>query len=121
MSSRPAAPRIASVSACASTSPSEWPASPRGWSIWTPPSTSATPSSSACASTPRPMRRSDTERLRKLIERSDPEIRLGRVVEVAPGAAPDVHGEHPCALGGAYVVVDAVADVGDLLRRDADF
>ena len=51
MSPSPAAPSSASISACAMTSPSEWPASPRGWSSSTPPSTSGTPSSSACAST----------------------------------------------------------------------
>ena len=44
MSPRPAAPSSASVSACAITSPSECPASPRGWSKRTPPSTSGTPS-----------------------------------------------------------------------------
>ena len=31
------------MSACATTSPSEWPASPRGWSTSTPPSTSGIP------------------------------------------------------------------------------
>src|SRR5580765_6489275 len=61
MSPRPAAPSTASMSACASTSPSEWPARPRGWSSSTPPSTSGTPASSACASTPMPTRTSATE------------------------------------------------------------
>ena len=49
MSPSPAAPSSASISACASTSPSEWPASPRGWSSSTPPSTSGTPSARARA------------------------------------------------------------------------
>ncbi len=71
MSPSPAAPSTASVSACAITSPSEWPASPRGCSIATPPSTSGTPSSNACASTPRPIRSSDTERPGQLGERAD--------------------------------------------------
>ena len=54
MSPIPAAPSTASISACAITSPSEWPASPRGESSSTPPSTSGTPSTSACASAPSP-------------------------------------------------------------------
>src|SRR5580765_260040 len=62
MSPRPAAPRIASINACVITSPSECPASPRGCSKRTPPSTSGTPSSNACASTPRPTRSSAIER-----------------------------------------------------------
>ena len=60
MSASPAAPSSASVSACATTSPSECPTRPRGWSIATPPRTSGTPSPNAWASTPRPTRRSLT-------------------------------------------------------------
>src|SRR5215210_2581028 len=54
MSPIPAAPSTASMSAWAITSPSEWPASPRSDSTSTPPRTSGTPSTRACASTPRP-------------------------------------------------------------------
>src|SRR5262249_11098202 len=54
MSPRPAAPRSASMSACAITSPSEWPARPRSNSTSTPPSTRGTPSTSLCASAPIP-------------------------------------------------------------------
>src|SRR5579862_8756001 len=61
MSPSPAAPRIASMSAWTTTSPSECPASPRGCSSSTPPSTSGTPSASACASTPIPTRYSGIE------------------------------------------------------------
>jgi hypothetical protein len=60
--------------------PSEWPASPRGCSIRTPPSTSGTPSASACASKPVPTRYSDTiERLRQLGERADGDGADGRL------------------------------------------
>src|SRR4051794_6603073 len=58
MSPRPVPPRMASISACTSTSPSEWPARPRGWSSSIPPRTSGTPSTSACASNPVPTRSS---------------------------------------------------------------
>src|SRR5581483_2380087 len=68
MSPSPAAPRSASTSACAITSPSEWPASPRGWASSTPPRTSGTPSTSACASTPTPTRTSATEEPRHALE-----------------------------------------------------
>src|SRR3954454_1593833 len=61
MSPSPAAPSTASMSAWASTSPSECPASPRGCSSSTPPRTSGMPSSRACASTPMPTRTSAIE------------------------------------------------------------
>src|SRR3954451_72568 len=57
MSSRPAAPRIASISACETTSPSECPASPRPASS-TPPRTSFASYVKACASIPIPTRSS---------------------------------------------------------------
>ena len=57
MSSRPAAPRIASIRACETTSPSECPASPRPESS-TPPRTSFASSENACASIPIPTRSS---------------------------------------------------------------
>ncbi len=57
MSASPAAPSSASVSAWATTSPSEWPTSPRGCSMTTPARTSGMPSPNACASTPSPIRR----------------------------------------------------------------
>ena len=58
MSPSPAAPSSASISACAITSPSEWPASPRGWSTRPRRGRAGRPSSSACASTPIPIRKS---------------------------------------------------------------
>src|SRR5687767_14218995 len=121
MSPSPAAPSTASVSACASTSPSEWPARPRGWSSRTPPRTRGTPSSKACASTPRPMRRSDTaQRLRQLGERVDPDVRpLGACLQVTPRPSPEMNGDHPRGTGGNDVEVDAVAHVCDLLRLAA--
>src|SRR3954463_10740676 len=57
MSSSPAAPRIASIRACETTSPSECPASPRPESS-TPPRTSFASSENACASIPIPTRSS---------------------------------------------------------------
>src|SRR5439155_1119193 len=121
MSSRPAAPSTASVSACASTSPSEWPARPRGWSIETPPRSSGTPSSSACASTPIPTRSSGIggESVRKLGQRVHADVGPGRILQVAPGPAAQVHREHPRSPRGLDVVVDAVTDVRDLALREA--
>src|SRR6185437_5515152 len=78
MSPSPAAPRMASINACAITSPSECPASPRPDSSSTPPSTSGTPSASACASTPSPT----------LIGRTLDPRRSLQVVEVEPRRHP---------------------------------
>src|SRR5690348_10922796 len=86
MSPSPAAPSTASMSACASTSPSEWPANPRGWSSSTPPSTSGTPAASACASTPMPTRTSATEQVRDALE-----IGAGRHLLEALVAGYDLH------------------------------
>src|SRR5882724_3696719 len=63
MSPRPAAPRTASVKACATASASECPTSPRGWGISTPPRMSFLPSPSAkrCESYPIPTRISGLE------------------------------------------------------------
>src|SRR5882762_2938414 len=63
MSPRPAAPRTASVRACATASASECPTSPRGWGISTPPRMSFLPSPSAkrCESYPIPTRMSGLE------------------------------------------------------------
>src|SRR4051812_42864067 len=125
MSPRAAAPSSASISACVITSPSEWPARPRGESKARPPSTSGTPGSSACASTPVPIRSSDTEHLRKLVEALDAQRTRWRFVQVAPGPAADVHGDHAGGECRLDVVVDAVPDVRDLrdgqprLCRDA--
>src|SRR5205823_3648136 len=119
MSSSPAAPSKASVSAWARTSPSEWPASPRGCSIRTPPSTSGTPSSRACASKPVPTRYSDTlERPRQLVERVDRDCPVRRL---APGvlAAADAHRMQAGCKRRHDVVVHPVADIEDLLRRNA--
>src|SRR6185312_12339529 len=56
MSSRPAAPSRASITACVRTSASECPASPRSWGISTPPRISRRPSASRWESYPRPVR-----------------------------------------------------------------
>ena len=56
----PAAPRIASVIACSSTSASEWPSSPRSNGISTPPMTSRRPGTSAWTSKPCPTERSSS-------------------------------------------------------------
>src|SRR5882724_9752644 len=63
MSPRPAAPRMASVRACATASASECPTSPRGWGISTPPRMSLRPSPSVkrCESYPIPTRTSGLE------------------------------------------------------------
>src|SRR4051812_27946061 len=116
MSPSPAAPRIASMSAWVSTSPSECPARPRGCSNPTPASTSGTPSTSACASNPVPTRYSGTERVGELVEGPDRDRARRRLVQVTPGAAPQVNRDHAGREGGRHVVVDAVADVGDLAR-----
>src|SRR5947199_9723875 len=117
MSPSAAAPSNASISACVITSPSEWPASPRGDSNATPPSTSGTPGSRACASTPVPIRSSDTEHLRKLVEALDAQGGRRRLVQVSPRPAADVHGDHAGGERRRNVVVDAVSDVGDLGDR----
>src|SRR2546422_3684468 len=63
MSPRPAAPRMASVRACATASASECPTSPREYGISTPPRISFLPSPSAnrCESYPIPTRMSGLE------------------------------------------------------------
>src|SRR5580765_2885315 len=80
---------------------------------------SGTPGSSACASTPMPIRSSDTEHLRQLVEAARSKGRDRRLVEVAPRAATDMHRDHPGGKRRDDIVVDAVADVRNLLRRDA--
>ena len=77
------------------------------------------PSAKAWASTPNPILSSDTEHLGQLAERGDAEGSGRRLVQMTPGAATDVHGDHPCGEGRLDVVVDPVADIGDLLSRDA--
>src|SRR5919201_965914 len=121
MSPRPAAPSSASISAWASTSPSEWPARPRGESIATPPRTRGTPASNACASIPIPTRWSDKrERLRQLVERLDADVGLvGTVLDERPRPTPKMHGDEAGRARRHDVVVDAVADVGDLARGEA--
>ena len=57
----------------------------------TPPSTSGTPSASACASTPMPDAECHREHLRQLRQRTDPDRTGRRLVEQAPRPAPDVH------------------------------
>src|SRR5262245_2320430 len=120
MSPRPAAPSRASISAWVTTSPSECPARPRSSSKRIPPSTSGMPSANACASTPSPMRRSDTEGGLELVQRLDPDRLRGGLVQIAPRAAADVHGRHPGGDRRLDVVVDAVADVGDLRWAELD-
>src|SRR5919202_4128732 len=118
MSPRPAAPSSASISACVITSPSECPASPRGEGIATPPSTSGTPSAKAWASTPIPIRISDTaERLRQLVERAD--AQGADALQIRPWAAPNLNRDEPRRARRQDVVVEPVADVRDLVRRGA--
>src|SRR5262245_3227735 len=61
-----------------------------------------------------PTRRSDTERLWKLVERADPDRGRRRHMQVAPGPATDVHRHEAEGERRLHVVVDAIADVGDL-------
>src|ERR1039457_3681092 len=56
MSPAATAPSSASVSACSSTSPSEWPARPAWCGISTPPIFSGMPGWNSCESQPKPMR-----------------------------------------------------------------
>src|SRR5947209_9564503 len=121
MSPRPAAPSSASISACVTTSPSECPARPRGEAISTPPRTSGTPPAKAWASTPIPTRRSGTvEGLRQLVQRADAQAAgFGADLEVRPRAAADLNGDEPGLARGHDVVVEAVADVGHLVRSGA--
>src|SRR3954451_19337652 len=114
MSPSAAAPSSASISACVITSPSEWPASPRGESNATPPRTSGTPGSRACASTPVPIRSSDTKYPRKVVEALDAQGGRWRFVQVAPGPAADVHRDHAHGERRLDIVVDAISDVRDL-------
>src|SRR5690349_1734980 len=87
----------------------------------TPPSTSGTPSSSACASKPVPTRYSDTrESLRQLGERADRDG-FGRRVDLRVRAPADPDGVEPRRERRQHVVVDAVADVEDLARGDTGF
>src|SRR5437588_5476886 len=51
---RAAAPKRASMTACVSTSASEWPSRPRSWPTCTPPRTRRRPATSGCTSKPRP-------------------------------------------------------------------
>src|SRR5436190_10351912 len=113
MSPSPAAPSSASISACAITSPSECPASPRVPRNETPPSTSGTPGSSAWASNPVPTRRSANHGLRHLVEAVDGYRFRRRLAHTAPGPATDVHRGHPGPERREHVVVDAVPDVCD--------
>src|SRR6187455_2647659 len=86
MSSRPAAPKIASIRACETTSPSECPASPRPGSS-RPPRTSFASSENACASTPIPTR-SSLICEQSLYER---EVGRGRDLHEARVALDDAH------------------------------
>src|SRR3954447_26830872 len=122
MSPRFAAPSTASISAWATTSPSEWPARPGSPGNSTPPRTSGFAPLKPCASTPIPTRRSDNgEDRRQLVQRLDPERGpFGASLQIAPGAAPDVHRHHPGRRGRHDVVVDPVAHVRDLSRLQVD-
>src|SRR5438046_4613480 len=116
MSPSPAAPSTASITACAITSPSECPASPRPNGISTPPSTSGTPSSRAWASKPVPTRYSDTvERLRQLAERADRDDAVRRL-DSGVRAPPDADCPQACSPRRDDVVVHPVADIEDLFR-----
>src|SRR5208283_4731873 len=63
MSPAAIAPSSASVKACSSTSPSEWPASPLGCGNRTPPIFSGMPGLNSCESQPNPMRGTRTTRV----------------------------------------------------------
>ena len=119
MSPSPAAPSSASISACASTSPSEWPARPRGWSK----RDAAEHERHALLERVRVDADADAEvshgeHLGQLVER------LGSRIASAGGSCRWPHGPRrmctaamPAASAGRDVVVDAVADVGDLAGR----
>src|SRR5229473_2270408 len=99
MSPRPAAPRMASMRACATASPSECPARPRGWGMSTPPRISLRVPSSAkrCESYPIPTRISHLE---------DPDREMGGVLGVVDA---DAGHRHPrWQLGGGEQGVEAV-------------
>src|SRR5690606_5272906 len=116
MSPSAAAPRIASVTAWATASASEWPASPRSCGISTPPSTRRRPSAKRCESYPTP----------DLIPTSAPRpcptaSRYRRSGSSGPGSRPaGVRGLPPGAARASRVVV---LDVGVVLvaatRREA--
>ena len=101
------------------TSPSEWPASPRGWSIVRRRGREAPRPRAHVRQRPVPIRSSATERLRKLCQGSDPDRTRRRIEQVPPRPAADVDGEHPGVDRRPDVVVDAVSDVGDLRCGDA--
>src|SRR3954453_8995781 len=127
MSASPAAPRMASVRAGATTSPSECPTSPRGCSMVTPPSTRATPSPNACASTPSPMRSPSTsgnlalhggslEKRRELGEPVDDEVGLvapDGALQVAPRPTAEMNGDKAGGAGGHDIEIEPVADTRD--------
>src|SRR5918997_2948985 len=109
MSSRPAAPRRASVMAWARTSASEWPVRPLSEGISTPPRTSLRPASGAAkawASTPRPTRK-------VILESRPPHPPASAPVLVVVGAfARDQDG-----LGEYDVLRGGQLDVGLLTRH----
>src|SRR5436190_7382460 len=127
MSASPAAPRMASVSAWATTSPSECPTSPLGCSMVTPPSTRATPSPNACASTPSPMRSPSTsgnlaldretlENRRELGERVDDDVWLVahvRALQVAPRPTTEMNWNEAGGAGRHDVEIEPVAHMCD--------
>ena len=90
MSPRSAAPSSASMRACETTSPSECPARPRGCSIATPASTSATPSAKAWASNPMPTR-SSLMRARLTRPAARRASRSSAPAQVPSGAVPTGH------------------------------
>src|SRR5947208_5049173 len=85
MSPSPAAPSRASVSAWATASASEWPASPCGWGISTPPRISLRPSAKRWESYPMPTRTGQALRIR--IARSAAFLALS-IPTVATGVPP---------------------------------
>src|SRR4051794_11935436 len=92
MSPRPAAPRRASISACARRAPSAGPASPPPPGKSTPPRTSAASSENACASSPMPTRTSLIVRRHLREKRLDErEVVGGRDLDEPPVTHDEAH------------------------------
>src|SRR5690606_27781197 len=112
ISPRPAAPSRASMSACAATSASEWPASPSVWSTRTPQRTSSRPGANRCASYPPPtldvgldLPREQRPREREVLRRGDLDVRgSGRHQTHRIPATLQQHG----VVGGAVEVAAGV-------------
>ena len=119
MSPSPAAPSTASTSACASTSPSEWPARP---AVVVEPHAAEHERHAALERV-----RVDADPDPERHGRAPPAARRASVIRIASGGgslqeaprpAADVHADHAGGERRADVVVDAIAHVRDLARLD---